>query len=153
MCEIVTSAGNSQRGVLLPENLPATYRALDFDSLYANCKYSCISDVNNGYGCSHPKQEETGESDIGESEGKCYCWSCPLGVEFSPGSEEEDADALKNNPNIHWAIAFDAEDDSGPDADEIEEGGCLLVNDGTDATDDELDAIRRHDAFLTRYNR
>ena len=34
-------------------------------------------DVNNGYNCRHPKQEEYEEIE-GYRIGKCFSWSCPL---------------------------------------------------------------------------
>ena len=54
-------------------------KAYDFDEVYQNCKYAVVNtdcNCNNGYICSHKKNEE-------ECEGcsklkKCYAHSCPL---------------------------------------------------------------------------
>ena len=69
-----------------------TYRrkAIPFDMFAGNCKYfDSDADVNNGYGCSHPEQEEKQEG-----KGCCFCFSCPLGVPADEESFEE--------PDIDW---------------------------------------------------
>ena len=39
-------------------------------------------EVNNGYGCKHPEQEETDiDHCTWKEHGKCYSWSCPLANE------------------------------------------------------------------------
>ena len=60
-----------------------------FYNAYIDGDFAC----NNGYNCNHPNQEETDINDeTGESIGKCYAWSCPLGFE----ADEEDF----TNPEI-----------------------------------------------------
>jgi len=42
-----------------------------FEEFAYVCPYSTAeTEVNNGYGCNHPEQDETEEG-----QGKCYCWS------------------------------------------------------------------------------
>lgn len=51
-------------------------KAIPFDTFVRNCDYfNGNANVNNGYGCMHPEQEEKQHD-----EGCCFCFSCPLGV-------------------------------------------------------------------------
>lgn len=69
--------------------------------------FSC----NNGYNCKHPEQGETDINEqTGKEIGKCYAWSCPLGVE----ADQEDFD----DPEI---------DNDG--FDEWEEGEFIVIDD------------------------
>ena len=45
---------------------------LEINALANICGYFEGSEVNNGYGCNHPDQEE---------KGKCYAFSCPLSIQ------------------------------------------------------------------------
>lgn len=79
------------------------FHIVDIDDLMNHCGYGTSqTDANNGYGCNHPKQDETElcfeidgytyrgpRKEIEEAiksglhnikqQGKCYPWSCPLG--------------------------------------------------------------------------
>ena len=49
---------------------------VDIDMLCCSCGYfTADTEINNGYGCTHPKQEK----DKGNLVGCCYASSCPLG--------------------------------------------------------------------------
>jgi hypothetical protein len=51
-----------------------TGERLTFDEVWPRCRYFFDgADVNNGYGCTHPEQEEV-EDDLG----RCHSYSCPL---------------------------------------------------------------------------
>lgn len=64
-------------------------KVASFEEFAYACQYSTSEyDVNNGYGCSHPDQEETNPDKNDIERGMCFCWSCPLGIE----AEAEDAD-------------------------------------------------------------
>lgn len=84
--------------------------AKSFDNFVSECPYfNGNSDVNNGYGCNHENQEE-----IDNGQGKCYCWSCPLGYPADEESLEED--------DIEW-------EDGKPEVDEMEEDSYIILND------------------------
>ena len=151
-CAVTVSNGEEIPQLLLPPVRPNTYRALDFDAVYASCPYAADSENNNGYGCSHPKQEATAETEEGEEEGLCYCWSCPLGISFNPSEDEEDAYSLIHNPYIYWDDGFTSMDGKGPSADDINDSGCLLVCDDKFATESDWETISRHNRYLNRYN-
>jgi hypothetical protein len=70
--------------------------------------------TNNGYGCTHPSQEDVeivavpaiggdfwrdGADETGPTclvpEGRCFSFSCPLGYELYPESEPKDAELMK----------------------------------------------------------
>jgi len=111
-----------------------------FDEFAYACPYfTSETDVNNGYGCTHPKQEETDPDENKKEHGKCYCWSCPLGIE----AEAEDAD----NEDI---------DLCGITKEELAEAEgnseYILVNVGPDATEDENEAWDNYERYINRYN-
>ena len=65
-------------------------KAVPFDTFVGGCNYfDGNSDVNNGYGCTHPEQEEKQKG-----KGCCFCFSCPLGTPADEESFEE--------PDIDW---------------------------------------------------
>lgn len=65
-------------------------KAVPFDTFVGGCNYfDSNSDVNNGYGCTHPEQEEKQKG-----KGCCFCFSCPLGTPADEESFEE--------PDIDW---------------------------------------------------
>ena len=65
-------------------------KAVPFDTFVGGCDYfDSNSDVNNGYGCTHPEQEEKQKG-----KGCCFCFSCPLGTPADEESFEE--------PDIDW---------------------------------------------------
>jgi len=56
------------------------------DDLVNTCGYfNSRHDVNNGYGCAHPKQESRQDG-----HGCCMPFSCPIAVELHPEDEPED---------------------------------------------------------------
>ena len=91
------------------------------DSLCSHCGHFEVSDVNGGYGCKHPDQEEKEGN-----KGKCYAFSCPLGGRLEPtepldvpiyrafglAGDEQDF-VLPSQPSIHWVICGG---ESGPHA-------------------------------------
>lgn len=84
-------------------------KAQYFDDFVSACQYfNGNTDVNNGYGCNHPEQQET-EKGIG----KCFCFSCPLGY---PADEES-----LDEKDIDW-------DGCKPDADDMEEDSYIILN-------------------------
>lgn len=116
-----------------------TRKAVVFDEFARVCKYfSSATDVNNGYGCLHPMQEEMREDSAGEKHGCCCCWSCPLGVE----AEQEDIETPKSG--IDW--------DGLCDDGEVTEGEYLLINCSRKASDDEKEALARYERYLHRYD-
>ncbi len=83
-------------------------KAIYFDSFVADCPYfNGNVNVNNGYGCDHVEQKER---DHGQ--GKCYCWSCPLGY-------PADEDSLFEK-DIEWV-------DGKPEAEEMEEDSYIIL--------------------------
>lgn len=56
-----------------------------------NFKYPSLPNINNGYNCDHPDQEETEDID-GQKIGKCYSWSCPLAYSADKETREEFGD-------------------------------------------------------------
>ena len=120
------------------ENTKKTYTAVSLDSFSHACPFfTCKTAVNNGYGCMHGNQEEFETDDNGKKHGKCYCWSCPLGI---PADDED-----INNPKVDW------------DGNEVEpgdvEGEYLLVRCDEIADDDEREALAAYKRYINRYNR
>jgi hypothetical protein len=114
------------------------YSAASFDSFSHVCPFfTSRTDVNNGYGCLHTNQEEYEVRDDGIKRGKCYCWSCPLGI------SADDESLL--NPNVDW----DGDDVQSGDVD----GEYLLVKTDDSATEDEKRAWFAYQHYINRYNR
>ena len=67
-----------------------TGKYLTFDEVFPRCRYFFRgSDVNSGYGCTHPQQEE-----VEDGLGRCYDFTCPLGLfeddpEWGPDSAQQ----------------------------------------------------------------
>lgn len=79
-----------------------------FDAFYSECPYfNGNTNINNGYGCNHEAQKEKENK-----QGKCFCWSCPLGY---PADEESLQD-----PNIEWL-------DGKPEANSMEEDSYIIL--------------------------
>lgn len=115
-----------------------THILLDFDSVYASCPFKTEIESNNGYGCSHPKQEE-----INDGEACCYRFSCPLGIE--PDEETLESNTLDFN-GVEREDLFDAN------------GVCianidyLVVPIGKLATDEQKETLKRYNKYVNRYN-
>ena len=63
---------------------------IHLDTLTRFCGYfTTIHDVNNGYCCAHPKQEERQDG-----HGCCYSFSCPIAYELK-GDDEGDRAVLE----------------------------------------------------------
>ena len=106
-------------------------KAVVFDEFAYVCQYfTSNTDLNNGYGCTHPEQTQT--------PGCCFCCSCPLGIE----AEQADID----NPieTINW----DGLCEDGI----IWESEYLLINCGEECSADEKEALRRYDEYMHRYD-
>lgn len=111
-------------------------RAVLFDEFSYQCDFFNSDDEEtNGYGCNHLKQ--SGE--------RCYCHTCPLGIE----AEQQDL-TDKNHPDaIQYEIDWDGLCEDG----EVAEGEYLLVNVGEDATDEEKQAVYNYDRYMHRYDK
>lgn len=116
-------------------------RMVSFEEFAYVCPYfTSQTAVNNGYGCTHPEQEETDpDSENGGIEhGKCYDFSCPLCLT----TEEEDFDN-----NLHPDYDLD-----GLDKDDYSEGDYVLVNTDDDASENEKKAFMNYERYINRYN-
>jgi hypothetical protein len=59
--------------------------------------------VNNGYGCRHPKQQDIEDEyqepgkppPVPPKCGRCFSFTCPLGLELHPSEEPEDAEEFR----------------------------------------------------------
>lgn len=64
-----------------------------FDNLWTHdfCGYfNSDTDLNNGYGCDHPENEEKEYCDIMKREqGKCYTFSCPIAYSITMDNDED----------------------------------------------------------------
>lgn len=61
-----------------------TGRILYLDQLTQECGYfNPRANVNNGYGCRHPRQE-----DVEDGEGRCFTFSCPIASQLDPSSND-----------------------------------------------------------------
>lgn len=120
-------------------------KAVIFDEFSYRCQYFNSSiDVNNGYGCDNPLQEE--KVDInGKEYGCCYCYSCPLGIvaEQQDLSDKNNIDAV--NEDIDW--------DGLTQDDEIGEDEYLLVKQDDDASEDEKEALYNYELHMHRYDK
>lgn len=114
-------------------------KAVLFENFSLNCPYFNRQKAD-GYGCEHPSQEETDVFD-GKEEGRCFCFSCPLGIE----AEQEDIDNPEYSKNIDW--------DGLCDDGEVTEGEYLLVECGEDATKDEQRALHAYERYIYRYDK
>ena len=88
-------------------------KAVYFDSYVEKCPYfTGETNVNNGYGCNHPNQEEK-EIENDKKQGKCFCFSCPMGY---PADEES-----LSETDIEW-------EDGKPELDGMEEDSYIILN-------------------------
>lgn len=122
-------------------------KVVGFDEFAYACPYfNNDTNVNNGYGCDHPKQEEIELDDDGKEKGKCYCFSCPLGIM----PDEKDW----NNPDVDFD-GLQLGDFVNSDG-EWSEGGVeehILINIEPNASDDEKQALYNYECYINRYNK
>lgn len=117
-----------------------------FDDFAFQCQFfNGNTDVNNGYGCNHPEQDNTNEDENGNERGCCYCCSCPLGIE----AEQEDLTDKEHPDAIKDEIDWDGLCEDG----EVTEGEYLLVNVDEDATEDEKQALEAYEIYMHRYDK
>lgn len=134
---------------------PRSYKAVDFDSFSTACPWAfCYGTctVNNGYNCSHPKQEIVEDDDQYTDIGRCHCFSCPLGTmaescDLDPNTD--DCDAVRGS--IDWS-GTDCDIDGKPSTDTLDEDNTLLVPSDTDRNTDEAEALFWWESYLNRYN-
>ena len=104
-------------------------RAMTFDEFATVCNYfTSDTDLNNGYGCTHPQQED--------EDGCCFCWKCPLGIE----ADQEDL----TNPDIDWTDECSEE--------EVGESEYIVVRCDDFASADERMAVYNYDRYMHRYD-
>jgi len=120
-----------------------------FGEFFPVCSYFTHKvSVNNGYGCNHPDQKESGfEEGFGEEsgreQGKCYCWSCPLGCE----TDEEDW----GNPEVDFD-GLEKENFLSTDGEWLMDGEHLTVRIGSDASIDEKLAMYYYEKSINKHN-
>lgn len=114
----------------------ASRKAVTFED-FSHCCPFFNSKIGDGYGCDHPLQEEKDTDAEGKEYGKCYCCSCPLGIE----AEQED---LTSN-EIDW--------DGMCEEGEVNEGEYLLVDVGDEATEDQKNALYSYERYMHRYDK
>jgi len=84
------------------------------DTLVKICGFFVVgAEVNNGYGCNHPKQEEFEIID-GKKHGMCHRHSCPIAIALRPNEYAEDRE--------HFA---------GEEWNELTDEDWLLIHDKT----------------------
>lgn len=111
-------------------------RVVLFDEFASACDFFDTEvNVNDGYGCTHKKQEET-ELVEGVKQGKCFCFSCPLGIV----AEDEDL----SRDDIDW--------DGLCEDGEVSESEYLLINIHEETTEEEKKALKNYDRYSNRYN-
>lgn len=120
-------------------------KAVLFECFAFQCPFfNGDTNVNNGYGCDHPDQREK-RKDNGEEQGCCYCFSCPLGIE----AEQQDLTDKSHPDAVQDEIDWDGLCEDG----EVTDGEYLLVEVGTDATNEQKQAIRNYDIYMHRYDK
>ena len=107
-------------------------KVVSFQEFFYNCpNFTDDTDINNGYGCKHESAYEKAES---ENIGKCFCFSCPIGIE----ADAEDCD----NSEV---------DLDGITREEIAEAEgnseYLLVN------EEETEALYAYERYIHRYDK
>lgn len=116
---------------------PFTRKIVSFDEFAYCCPFfTSETEVNNGYGCKHPAQEQREEN---QAVGSCYCWSCPLGIEAEAedcGKKEIDYDGITDQ---------DIKDGEG-------NSQYLLINCGKDAAKEEKAALYSYERFAHWYD-
>lgn len=118
-------------------------KAVLFDEFSSQCKFF-NSETNDGYGCDHPKQEET-EDENGIKVGCCFCHTCPLGIE----AEWQDL-TDKNHPDaIKDEIDWDGLREDG----KVTEGEYLLVTTDKTASEEQKEALFSYERYMHRYDK
>lgn len=115
-------------------------KAVVFDEFSSQCPYFYSYEkefINNYYNCKHLNQEEVEKAESGEKIGKCYCFSCPLGMEATQD------DLLDRE--IDW--------DGLCEEGEVYEGEYLLVEVGENATNEQKEAMRNYELYVHRYDK
>lgn len=125
-------------------------KAVLFEVFAYQCPFSYTfgkGNINNGYNCKHPKQENV--EDVGykgkKKCGLCYSFSCPLGIE----AEQQDLTDKDDPDAIHDEIDWDGFCEDG----EVTEGEYLLVDVGESATEEEKEAMWNYELYMNRYNK
>lgn len=128
-----------------------TLYACSFDDFAYACPFfTSECSVNNGYGCTHSEQRETDfDRELGKEHGKCYCHSCPLGIEADQESRDDpksvdwnDIDDTEIGEAEYILVRTDGEISS--DASQALLSYLRRVNRYNDSYTDRLHAIRRH---------
>lgn len=114
------------------------YSAAVFDTFAYRCPYFDVkTNVNNGYGCSHPNNDEKREDESGKMIAPCYCCNCPLGM----SADDESLD----NPDIDW-------DGDKPEPGDVEDE-YLIIRTDEQSSDDEKNAWDNYQRYINRYNK
>lgn len=79
-------------------------KIIHIDELVCKCgHFNSETNVNNGYGCNHPEQEEKEKDWDGNIQGKCYSFSCPLASEADlEDMKKYDKDLYKEYKNEEY---------------------------------------------------
>lgn len=125
-------------------------KAVLFEVFAYQCPFSYAfgkGNINNGYNCKHPEQENV--EDVGyrgkKKCGCCFCFSCPLGIE----AEQQDLTDKSHPDAIQDEMDWDGLCEDG----EVLEGEYLLVEVGEDATEEQKRAMWNYDLYMNRYNK
>lgn len=125
-------------------------KVVTFDEFSSQCPYFyTFGDgyINGGYNCKHPGQRKV--EDVGykgkKKCGRCYCSSCPLGIE----AEQQDLTDKTHPDAIQDEIDWDGLCEGG----EVAEGEYLLVTVGGKATEEQKKAMWNYELYLNRYNK
>lgn len=122
-------------------------QVVDFSTFAYCCHYfNPEAEVNGGYGCMHPEQENTSQASNGEEQGCCYSCSCPLSYrldEESLSDSELDLDGRKKE-------SFYDEDGRFS---ETEAEDLSIVTSGASATEDQKKALDAYNRYLHRYDK
>lgn len=117
-------------------------KAVLFDEFARCCSYFNPEKAN-GYGCDHPNQRDTDIYD-GKRVGRCFCHTCPLGVEAEQQdlTEPDHPDAI---PDIDWdGLCSDGE---------VYESEYLLIEIGDNATEEEKRELYLYERHMHRYDK
>ena len=94
---------------------------IHLDDLVRVCgHFESETGVNNGYGCTHPEQEEQQPGEGGKPHGSCFAHSCPVACALHPEDEAEDkailnaafgASPVSEWSNDGWMLPYEGADD------------------------------------------